>query len=89
MNYYNEIKEQIINCARHQFIEGDVLHWWHEKNKFGLRSRYKDDYLWLVYATIYYVEVTGDKSILSEEVPYLLGEPHPAGTRLTDYQKCV
>ena len=22
-------------------------------------------------------------------VPYLLGEPHPAGTRLTDYQKCV
>ena len=23
------LKEQIINCARHQFIEGDVLHWWH------------------------------------------------------------
>ncbi len=22
-------------------------------------------------------------------VPYLMGEPHPAGTRLTDYQKCV
>ena len=22
-------------------------------------------------------------------VPYLLGEKHPAGTRLTDYQKCV
>lgn len=22
-------------------------------------------------------------------VPFLLGEPHPAGTRLTDYQKCV
>ena len=22
-------------------------------------------------------------------VPYLLGEPHPAGTKLTDYQKCV
>lgn len=22
-------------------------------------------------------------------VPYLLGEPHPSGTRLTDYQKCV
>ena len=22
-------------------------------------------------------------------VPYLLGEPHPAGTRLTDYQKCI
>ncbi len=22
-------------------------------------------------------------------VPYLLGEPHPAGNRLTDYQKCI
>lgn len=22
-------------------------------------------------------------------VPYLMGEPHPAGTRLTDYQKCI
>jgi alanyl-tRNA synthetase len=22
-------------------------------------------------------------------VPYLLGEPHPAGTRLVDYQKCI
>ena len=22
-------------------------------------------------------------------VPYLQGAPHPAGTRLTDYQKCV
>ena len=22
-------------------------------------------------------------------VPYLLGEKHPEGTRLTDYQKCV
>ena len=22
-------------------------------------------------------------------VPYLLGEPHPSGTRLTDYQKCI
>ncbi|MCM1321837.1 MAG: alanine--tRNA ligase [Bacteroides sp.] len=22
-------------------------------------------------------------------VPFLLGEPHPAGTRLTDYQKCI
>ena len=22
-------------------------------------------------------------------VPYLLGEPHPQGKRLTDYQKCI
>ena len=73
-------REQILTNAAHQFPEGDVLHWWHEKNKFGLRSRYKDDYLWLVYATIYYVDVTGDKSILYEEVPYLLGD------KLSEYE---
>ena len=73
-------REQILINASHQFPEGDVLHWWHEKNKFGLRSRYKDDYLWLVYATVYYVNVTGDRSILDEEVPYLLGE------KLSDYE---
>ena len=73
-------REQILTNASHQFPEGDVLHWWHEKNKFGLRSRYKDDYLWLVYATIYYVEVTGDTSILNEDVPYLLGD------KLSDYE---
>ena len=63
--------DQILRNASHQFIEGDVLHWWHEDNHFGLRSRYKDDYLWLVYATIMYIEVTGDVAILSEEVPYI------------------
>ena len=26
---------------------------------------------------------------MQQLVPYLVGEPHPAGTRLTDYQKCV
>ncbi len=73
-------RDQILINASHQFSEGDVLHWWHEKNKFGLRSRYKDDYLWLVYATAYYVEVTGDKEILSVEVPYLIGD------KLSDYE---
>ena len=73
-------RNQILINAAHQFPEGDVLHWWHEKNKFGLRSRYKDDYLWLVYATIYYVNVTGDTSILGEKVPYLVGD------KLSDYE---
>ena len=73
-------REQILTNARHQFKEGDVLHWWHEKNRFGLRSRYKDDYLWLVLATIHYIEVTGDKAILEEEVPYINGD------KLSDYE---
>lgn len=66
-------REQIICNAAHQFREGDVLHWWHEDSKFGLRSRYKDDFLWLVYAVINYIEVTGDKTILEEKAPYVTG----------------
>ncbi len=67
-------KKQILINASHQFKKGDVLHWWHEKNHFGLRSRYKDDYLWLVYAVIHYIEITNDITILEEEVPYIEGE---------------
>ncbi len=73
-------RHQILVNAAHQFEQGDVLHWWHEKNHFGLRSKYKDDFLWLVYATIEYIEATGDYSILKEEVPYVVGE------ELSDYE---
>ena len=74
-------RKQIIINASHQFVEGDVLHWWHEKNHFGLRSRYKDDYLWLVYATIVYINHTEDYDILKEEIPYVVGET------LSDYEQ--
>ena len=67
-------KKQIITNAKHQFIKGDVLHWWHEQNRFGLRSKYKDDFLWLVYATINYIKTTKDYKILEELVPYIQGE---------------
>ena len=67
-------RSQILRNAKHQFEEGEVLHWWHEKNHFGLRSRYKDDFLWLVYATANYIESTGDFDILNEKVPYVVGD---------------
>lgn len=67
-------RRQILINAAHQFPEGDVCHWWHEKNRFGLRSKFKDDYLWLVFATLHYLDVTKDNSILDEQVPYVLGE---------------
>lgn len=67
-------REQIITNARHQFMEGDVLHWWHELIRLGLRSRYKDDYLWLVYAVSRYVTVTGDYKILDEQVEFVDGQ---------------
>lgn len=71
--YPEQARRQILINAAHQFEAGDVLHWWHEKNHFGLRSRYKDDYIWLVYATARYLDVTKDYSILEEKVPYVVG----------------
>ncbi len=67
-------RRQILNCAEHQFPEGDVLHWWHPQNKFGLRSQFKDDYLWLIYATSEYIRITDDRNILQEQIPFVLGE---------------
>ncbi len=67
-------KKQILYHAQHQFKEGDVQHWWHPENNKGIRSRYTDDLLWLPYVTCKYVEVTGDNTILDEEIPYLDAE---------------
>ena len=67
-------REQILNNAAHQFKEGDVLHWWHENIKLGLRSTYKDDYLWLIYAVNKYVEISGDYKFLDEQVQFVKGD---------------
>ena len=66
-------KKQILWHAKHQFEEGDVLHWWHKENQFGLRSRYKDDYLWLIYAVENYIKISEDKKILDEEIEFVTG----------------
>ncbi len=71
----NMLKNQILKHARHQFEEGDVEHWWHDETKRGIRTRFSDDLLWLVFSVCEYIEFTGDTSILDIEVPYLLGSP--------------
>ena len=69
------MKEQIIKQASHQFIEGDVEHWWHEETNRGIRTRFSDDLLWLVYIVSEYIAYSGDYNILDEVTPYLKGEP--------------
>jgi len=66
-------RRQIIRCACHQYSEGDVMHWWHQKRTgpVGVRTRCSDDYLWLPYVTALYVEHTGDESVLSLSLPYV------------------
>lgn len=66
-------REQILYHARHQFGEGDVLHWWHKEAQKGTRTKFSDDLLWLVYVTNYYIKVTGDNSILGEQVNFVEG----------------
>lgn len=67
-------KEQIIKHAEHQFIEGDVEHWWHEETSRGIRTRFSDDLLWLPYVVADYIEYTNDYSILDILTDYRSGE---------------
>lgn len=95
------LKNQIIKHSKHQFIEGDVEHWWHEETKRGIRTKFSDDLLWMVFVTIEYIKFTADYSILDIETQYIEGELlsenedekydmyKQSGIKATIYEHCI
>ncbi len=75
-------RRQIVIHAGQQFLEGDVLKWWHwapnGATGIGQRTKASDPHLWLPYVLARYVAQTGDAGVLDVNVAYLEGLEVPA-----------
>ncbi len=65
------VRAQIVEASRHQFEQGDVMHWWQPISGRGVRTRISDDRHWLPYVTAEYVTATGDTGVLDLLTPFV------------------
>lgn len=70
-------RRQILLHAAHQFVAGNVFHWWQPITESGAPSRYSDDLLWLPYVVSSYISETAERSILDEQAPYVDAPAEP------------
>ncbi|WP_375608959.1 GH36-type glycosyl hydrolase domain-containing protein [Bartonella sp. AC53GZZY] len=78
--------DQLLNAAAHQFLEGDVQHWWLPDTNAGVRTRISDDIVWLAYATALYVNTTGDDAFLDTLIPFIEGDVLKSGQQDAYFQ---
>lgn len=82
-------KKQILLHAAHQFPDGTVYHWWHPGTGIGAVTQMTDDFLWLVFLTLAYLDEAAEESILNERVKFL---PDPKTKEVTEaglYDHCL
>jgi len=82
-------RTHLLRAASRQFPEGDVQHWWLPHSGQGVRTHISDDRVWLGYGVARYVAVSGDQTILDEQLPFLQGPAVPTGAHDDFFQPTI
>ncbi len=72
-------REQLLRAASRQFEEGDVQHWWHAPKAGECEPGSPTISCGWPMPTHHYVEITGDRAVLDEQVRFLVAAPLEPG----------